>query len=97
MGFKTREKLHNTRPGDEQTFTGKGEGANTFAGTWVNKHDPEQYVYEMYGRCANHILTGAPFENTNYPAGHTFKLWTVKEMLEASNRREVIEDDGDWS
>jgi hypothetical protein len=65
--------------------------------SWSFKHDPEQYAYEMYGKCANHILSGSPFENTNYPPGHTFKLWTVQEMHDVAARGENIVDDGEWS
>ncbi|KAH7202926.1 hypothetical protein IWW34DRAFT_673311 [Fusarium oxysporum f. sp. albedinis] len=94
MGFKNRQQYHET------TFKPAEEGARpTFpmVGLWSSKHDPEQYVYEMYGKCANHILSDSPFENTNYPAGHTFKIWTVKEMREVAERGENIVDDGDWS
>ena len=94
IGFKNRQQYHET------TFKPAEEGTRpTFpmVGLWSSEHDPEQYVYEMYGKCANHILSDSPFENTNYPAGHTFKIWTVKEMREVAERGENIVDDGDWS
>jgi hypothetical protein len=65
--------------------------------SWIYEHDPEQYAYEMYGKCANYLLSGSPFDNTNYPPGHHFKNWTVKELHEVANRGENIIDDGDWS
>ena len=64
---------------------------------WVAKHDPEQYAYEMYGKCANHLLIGSSFDNTNYPPGFNFKIWTTKEFEEAAARGATIVDDGDWS
>lgn len=96
MGFKNREVLHNTDPDTIQDVNAVVPNGS-FAGAWVLRHDPEQYAYEMYGQCANHILTGAPFANTNYPHGHTFTLWTVQEMLAKADRHESVVDDGDWS
>ncbi|KAM0312660.1 hypothetical protein ACHAPQ_012192 [Fusarium lateritium] len=94
MGFKNRQQYH------EATFQpaeGEARPAFPMVGSWSYKHDPEEYVYEMYGKCANHILGDSPFENTNYPTGHTFKIWTVKEMREVAERGDNIVDDGDWS
>ncbi|KAF5011313.1 hypothetical protein FDECE_2563 [Fusarium decemcellulare] len=94
MGFKNRQQYHET------TFKAAEEGTRPvfpMAGFWVARHDPEQYAYEMYGKCANHIVAGSPFENTNYPLGHNFKVWTVEELHEVAQRGENIVDDGDWA
>ncbi|RSL61468.1 hypothetical protein CEP54_006271 [Fusarium duplospermum] len=94
MGFKNRQQYH------ESTFKPAEEGTRPrfpMAGSWVREHDPEQYAYEMYGKCANHLVAGSPFQNTNYPRGHNFKIWTVEELREVAERGENIVDDGDWS
>ncbi|VUC37218.1 unnamed protein product [Clonostachys rosea] len=94
MGFKNRQQYHETtfKPADKGT-----EPEFPMVGSWVTRHDPEQYAYDMYGRCANHLLTGSSFENTNYPSGHSFKTWTVEDLHAVAKRGENIVDDGDWS
>jgi hypothetical protein len=61
------------------------------------RHNPEQYVYDNYGKGVDHVITGAPFRNTNTPPGYEYKPWTVKELMDASDRREPVVDEGDWS
>jgi hypothetical protein len=41
-------------------------------------------------------LKGAPFEHRNTVPGYTYKPWTVKQLLEASNAGEPIVDEGLW-
>lgn len=59
-------------------------------------HNPEKYANENYNKCAEHLLEGTPFVNTNHVPGYTYKPWTVHELLEASERGETVEDEGDW-
>ena len=66
-------------------------------GKWINLHDPEQYVYDNWTACLNHLLTGAEFEDTNTPTGYTYSPWTIDELLKASEDALQIEDVGDWS
>lgn len=94
MGFKNRENFHNT---DWDAAAKDPSSILKQVDKWVSQHDAEQYAYEMYGKCANHIAVGTPFENTNTPPGHIFKLWTVSELLGLAERGEKIVDDGDWS
>ncbi|GAB1194231.1 hypothetical protein APSETT444_003474 [Aspergillus pseudonomiae] len=94
MGFHHREKFHNT------DWNAVAKNPDTFSKTtadWIMRHNPEQYAYDNYGKCANHLLTGAPFQNTNVPPGYTYKPWTVKELMDASDRHEPVVDEGDWS
>jgi len=65
-------------------------------GDWLILHDPEKYTYDNYYKAAEHLLTGAPFENTNIPPGYRYKPWTVRELLAASDHGEVVEDEGVW-
>lgn len=93
IGFKTREVFHNTdwdKVSKDPSIVGKP------LGSWILRHDPEKYAYENYEKCANHILTGAPFENTNSVPGYKFTPWTVKELLDASERGVPVADEGDW-
>ncbi|KAH7232479.1 maackiain detoxification [Fusarium solani] len=93
MGFKTRELYHNT---DWEVMDKDPSRLTKMVGNWVQKHDPEQYAYENYGKCANHLVAGTPFKNTNAVPGYTYQPWTVKELLDAADRGETIEDDGEW-
>ncbi|KAB2571165.1 Asperlicin C monooxygenase [Lasiodiplodia theobromae] len=67
-----------------------------FVGDWIVKHDPEAYVYENYGKCVNHLLMGAPFENTNAVPGYRYKPWTVSEVLKAYEENGQLADEGEW-
>ena len=94
MGFKNREIFHNTdwnAVAENPLIMGK------VAGDWLLRHDPEKYAYENYNKCAEHLLKGVPFQNTNAVPGYTYKPWTVKELLHASECGKPVEDEGDWS
>ncbi|KAJ6134744.1 hypothetical protein N7523_001066 [Penicillium sp. IBT 18751x] len=94
MGFKNREVYHNT----DWDFVAKHpEVMGKMVGNWLVHHDPEQYAYENYAKCAEHLLVGARFENSNAVPGYVYKPWTVKELLDASERGEALQDEGDWS
>jgi len=60
-------------------------------------HDSEDYAYENFGRCVNHILNNAEFQNTNIPPGYEYEPWTAQELLNLSAAGEQIVDRGDWS
>ncbi|KGO39785.1 Monooxygenase, FAD-binding [Penicillium expansum] len=66
---------------------------------WVFNHDPEAYVYEKYGQAFAHLVTGAKFENTNFPPGHKFVPWTIEDVYKDIGEGKKIEQllDGDWS
>ncbi|KAL3430234.1 FAD/NAD(P)-binding domain-containing protein [Aspergillus tetrazonus] len=65
---------------------------------WVFRHDPESYAYEKYGQAFAHLVAGAEFHNTNFPAGHKFVPWTIEEVHEQIAQGKRVEDllDGDW-
>ncbi|KAL4898433.1 hypothetical protein BDV59DRAFT_197342 [Aspergillus ambiguus] len=94
MGFKNREVFHNT---DWDYVARNPEAMGKMVGNWLLHHDPETYAYENYGKCAENLLRGAPFENTNSVPGYKYEPWTVRELLEASERGEPVQDEGDWS
>lgn len=94
MGFKNRENFHNT---DWDAVAKNPSSILKQVDRWVSEHNPEQYAYDSYDKCSDYILSGKPFQNTNTPPGHTFKPWTVDELLAYAERGERITDDGDWS
>lgn len=70
MGFHNRELFHHAN-WDE--IACNPDIFSKVTGNWVKRHDPEEYVYTNYGLAANHLLTGAPFKNTNIPPGYKYK------------------------
>ena len=94
LGFKNRELFHNT---DWDAVAKNPEIMGKVVGNWLVHHDPAQYANENYAKCAEHLLRGAPFENTNYVPGYKYKPWTVRELLDASESGNPIQDEGDWS
>ncbi|RGP80518.1 fusarubin cluster-monooxygenase [Fusarium longipes] len=68
---------------------------------WVWSHDPEAYAYEKFCEALHHVLSGGkiPLHNTNFPKGHKYRHWTMKEVQEQIKAGQKLEDlqDGDWS
>lgn len=66
---------------------------------WLFQHDPEAYVYQKYGQAFAHLMSGAKFQNTNFPPNHKFKPWTIEEVQEDIRAGKAVIDvlDGDWS
>ncbi|KAJ4399524.1 hypothetical protein N0V91_009349 [Didymella pomorum] len=94
LGFNNREIFHNTDWSDAAANT---KVMKKMVGDWITYHDPEVYAYENYHKCAENLAQGTPFDNTNIPPGYTYRPWTVRELLGASDRGEVLKDEGDWS
>ncbi|KAG2009367.1 hypothetical protein GB937_007770 [Aspergillus fischeri] len=94
MGFHHREKFHNT---DWDEVARNPDILSKTTANWIMRHNPEQYAYENYDSCARHILEGKDFQNTNIPLGYRYEPWTVKELMDASDRHEPVVDKGDWS
>ncbi|KAJ0115630.1 FAD-dependent monooxygenase fsr3 [Diaporthe amygdali] len=90
IGFKSREAFHRTNWDEAAT---NPRSIAKFTGAWLLKHDPELYAYENYEACAAHLLHRKEFKNTNTVPGFPFKLWTVQELLDKSDRGESIDDD----
>ncbi|GFF48251.1 monooxygenase [Aspergillus udagawae] len=94
MGFHHREKFHNT---DWDEVARNPDIFSKTTANWIMRHNPEQYAYNNYARCARHILEGEAFQNNNIPPGYRYEPWTVKELMEASDSHEPVIDEGDWS
>lgn len=94
VGFKTREVFHCT---DWDAFKEDVTPlVQSMTGKWLVKHNPEKYAYDNYAKCAECMLSGAVFKNTNTVPGYTYKPWTAKELLESSDRGEKLIDEGEW-
>ena len=65
-------------------------------GRWIWDHDAESYVYENYGKVFNHLVNGAPFQNSNIPPGYTYKPWTLEEMMKLEKEGKKLELEGEW-
>ncbi|KAF7169116.1 hypothetical protein CNMCM5623_001924 [Aspergillus felis] len=94
MGFHHREKFHNT---DWDEVARNPDILSKTTADWIMRHNPEQYAYDNYNSCAQHILAGKAFQNTNIPPGYKYEPWTVKQLMDASDRHEPVIDEGDWS
>jgi hypothetical protein len=60
-------------------------------GEWVFGHDAEQYVYDNFQKCADHILRGTPFTNTNTPEGMVYEPWTIQGLVDDAERKRAEE------
>jgi hypothetical protein len=103
LGFKNREVFHSqdwaAPPEDTShpTQTRQPEKPKKMVGDWLVRHDPELYARDNYEMCKRHLVFGTPFENTNAVPGYKYKPWTVKELLERSEKGEPDLDEGEWS
>lgn len=93
VGFKNREIFHKT---DWEAVSKDPKALFRQWAPWLFNHDPEAYVAQKYDECAEYILNGKPFKTENAVPGHTFKAWTVKEFMEASESGKIPDDDGEW-
>lgn len=66
-------------------------------GRWITDHDPEEYVYQNWSKCVDHLSRATAFVNTNIPPGYTYKPWTIAELQQAADMGKPIEDEGDWA
>ena len=65
-------------------------------GTWVWRHDAEEYAVDNFGKVLEHFAGGRPFKNTNIPPGYTPKAWTMDEMIQLENEGKKYELEGNW-
>jgi hypothetical protein len=66
-------------------------------GRWIYTHDPEKYATERYHDALRHLQEGAPFSNTNIPAGLVYTPWTIDTLLSDHAEGKPTVLDGDWS
>ncbi|ORY66076.1 monooxygenase [Pseudomassariella vexata] len=94
MGFVNRREIHR-----DTSEVVKGGSRPLHFGKWIWTHNPERYAAEKFEAARAHIDKGAPFENTNLPAGHVFEDWTMEEELEKEKSGVFMQDlktNGDW-
>ncbi|KAJ4354276.1 uncharacterized protein N0V89_006010 [Didymosphaeria variabile] len=93
QGFKFREVVHKLDPDYVKDHP---ELLESMSKNWTTTHNAEKYAYDNYASCVEHLQHGTPFKNTNIPPGYTYKPWTVKELLRASELGLPDEDEGQW-
>ncbi|KAL2784547.1 monooxygenase [Aspergillus keveii] len=93
-GFKNREQWHHV---DLKEARKHPEKLAEMTGRWITSHDPEEYAYQNWTNCVNHLIRGTEFVNTNIPPGFSYRPWTIDELLNAADEGRVVDDDGDWS
>ncbi|KAH8690554.1 hypothetical protein BGW36DRAFT_432352 [Talaromyces proteolyticus] len=91
-GFKNREKWER----DFEDVKKNPYAAAQSIGRWLSDHDPEQYVYDNWQACLNHITSGAPFKNTNLPPGYSYEPWTMEGLMKMSQNGQLAADPGEW-
>ncbi|KAJ9614354.1 hypothetical protein H2200_002490 [Cladophialophora chaetospira] len=91
-GFKNREKWEK-----DSVDAAKNPYATAQSiGRWLSRHDPEQYVYDNWQACSNHVTRGTPFKNSNLPPGYEYEPWTMEGLLEMQKNGQVAVDPGEW-
>ncbi|KIV96099.1 hypothetical protein PV10_00003 [Exophiala mesophila] len=78
VGFRNQANRHNT---NWDLVLKNPQAIKESYDRWLWAHDPEQYAYENYGLAVQHLITGAPFKNTNVPPGYVYKAWNIDELL----------------
>ena len=65
----------------------------------IYQHNPEDDAYEKFDWALIHLVSGALFQNTNFPPGHNFQAWTIEKVGAQRKAGISIESlvDGDWS
>lgn len=66
-------------------------------GWWIWAHNPERYASEMYEKAAQHLVDGAPFQNTNIPPGYVYQPWTMDRIYGMVKAGKALKFEGDWS
>lgn len=94
LGFVNAERLHKT---DLNDVTDPKKIAYKTP-KWIWGLDPEAYARENYGKAAASLVPGGPtFKNSNIPAGHEVKRWSIDEVEELQRNGGRLELTGDWS
>ncbi len=95
VGFVNHQHYHNPKwtTSDDPDI----KNVRSEVGRWIWAHNPEKYAYDNYGRVFNHLLSGAPFQNTNVPPGYSYKPWSIDQLFAMIDAGEPLKFDGDWS
>ena len=65
-------------------------------GSWIWKHDPEQYAIESYEKVAGSLKTGQEWMNTNIPPGYVPRPWSIDELILLQEQGKPIVLEGNW-
>ncbi|MCJ1405849.1 hypothetical protein MMC11_009079 [Xylographa trunciseda] len=94
IGFANQETYHNA---DRAAAVTNASGLKPKHGSWIWKHDPEQYALENYEKVVHCLETGEEWMNTNIPPGYKPRPWSIDELSVLKEQGKPIELDGDWS
>lgn len=70
--------------------------------SWVWRHDPEEYAYEVYDRAVEGMEKGVSLEEVdgippNYPPGYRYKPWSIQQMARDMAEGKIVDlGGGDW-
>lgn len=90
-GFRNRDKWQTN---DYEAVKLNPHAAVKSIGRWLSNHDPEQYVYDNWYQCLNHLVSGSAFRNTNIPPGYEYEPWTMSGLMAQNGHADT--DAGDW-
>jgi len=99
LGFSNAELLQDT---DWSKVKLDPRRAQPKLPSWVWKHDPEKYAYEVYDQVVESINKGVPFDKDdsippNYPPGYKFEPWSIEEIMTAMRNKQPVDlGPGNW-
>lgn len=94
MGLVNRANFHREDDDSAEQLQGR-----ITQGKWLWGHKPEEYATENFAQVADHLLTGAPFQNRNVPPGYVHESWNLADQIAQETAGIVIDlsKNGDWS
>ncbi|KAK1759797.1 hypothetical protein QBC47DRAFT_338223 [Echria macrotheca] len=70
--------------------------------SWVWRHDPEKYAYEVYDRVVASLRKGVPLTEDdsippNYPPGYKYEPWSIEKIMEDMRKGIPVDlGSGNW-
>ncbi|MCJ1436611.1 hypothetical protein MMC27_005991 [Xylographa pallens] len=93
LGFANQESYHSV---EKAALAANPNALKPRYGSWIWKHDPEQYAIESYEKVAGCLETGEEWMNTNIPPGYVPRPWSIDELIPLQEQGKPIELDGNW-
>jgi 2-polyprenyl-6-methoxyphenol hydroxylase-like FAD-dependent oxidoreductase len=94
MGLMRREVYHKV---DWNMLRQNPKKVANPPGEWIARHDPEAYATENFQACADHVVNGTAFKNTNTPPGYEYEPWDVQQVQRDADAGKPLAPAGDWS
>ncbi|MCJ1419423.1 hypothetical protein MMC32_005778 [Xylographa parallela] len=93
LGFANQESYHSV---GKAAVAGNPNALKPRYGSWIWKHDPEQYAIESYEKVAGCLKTGHEWMNTNIPPGYVPRPWSIDELILLQEEGKPIVLEGNW-